>query len=213
LALCYGATLVNIWLRRPVEVEKAAREGLRLSEEMSLALWHAWAQIHLGWALSQQGKASGIEEIESGLKEAHQIGTGRLEPLHFALAADVYSRVGQHREAGVRIDLAFAALAKGHHSYLAADLHRMRAALLLRSDAGQLGAAKADLRSALEIARKQESPSLQLRAAHDLARLLAEQGEQRQAADLLAPIYGGFTEGFNMRDLIEAKALLDELRA
>ena len=89
----------------------------------------------------------------------------------------------------------------------------MRAALLLRSDAGQLGAAKADLRCALEIARKQESPSLQLRAARDLARLLAEQGERRQAADLLAPIYGGFTEGFNMRDLIEAKALLDELRA
>ena len=60
--------------------------------------------------------------------------------------------------------------------------------------------------------RQQESPALQLRAARDLARLLAEQGERRQAYDLLAPIYGWFTEGFDTPDLIEAKALLEELR-
>jgi len=212
IALCYGVTLVNIWLRRPEQVEKAAYEALRLSEEMSLALWHAWAQIHLGWALSQQGKASGIAEIEAGLQEAYQIGAGRLAPLHLILAADAYSRAGRHGESSVKIDLAFTALAQGHHASLAADLHRMRAALLFRADAGQQGAAEADLRCALEIAHGQQSPSLQLRAAHDLARLLAERGERRQAVDLLAPIYDGFTEGFNMTDLIEAKALLDELR-
>ena len=90
LALCYGATLVNIWLRRPEQVEQAAREALRLAEEMSLALWHVWAQIHLGWALSQQGDAAGIEEIEAGLEGARQIGAGRLEPFHLALAAEAY---------------------------------------------------------------------------------------------------------------------------
>ena len=72
-------------------------------------------------------------------------------------------------------------------------------------------AAEADLRGALNIARQQEAPSLELRAARDLASMLAERGERQQAADLLAPAYGRFTEGFATADLEEAKALLDEL--
>ena len=107
---------------------------------------------------------------------------------------------------------AFVALGRGYHSYLAAELHRLRAALVLRTDQDQRGPAETDLRRALEIARQQESPSLQLRAARDLARLLAERGERQQAVDLLAPIHGWFTEGFDTLDLLEAKALLDELR-
>lgn len=212
LALCYGANLLNIWMRRPEKVEATAREALRLAAEMSLALWHAWAQIHLGWALSQQGTAPGIEEIEAGLREAHQIGAGRLEPFHLGIAADAYARAGRHDEAGASIAGAFSVLAHGHHSYFAADLHRMRAVLLLRADAKERDAAEADLRRALAIAREQEAPALQLRAAHDLARVLAERGERQQAADLLAPIYAGFTEGFDTADLIEAKALLEQLR-
>ena len=65
----------------------------------------------------------------------------------------------------------------------------------------------------LRIARQQEALSLELRAARDLASMLAERGERQQAADLLAPVYAGFTEGFDTADLKEAKALLDELRA
>ncbi len=210
LILCYGANLVHIWLRRPEKVESGAREALRLAEDMSLALWHAWAQINLGWALSQQGAAPGIEEIEAGLEEARQIGAGRLEPFHLGLAADAYARAGHRDEAGASLAKAFSALARGHHSYLTADLHRMRAALTL--SAGDRDAAETDLRRALEVAREQEAPSLQLRAARDLGRLLAERGERRQAADLLAPIYGGFTEGFDTADLVEAKELLEQLR-
>ena len=211
LALCYGVTLVNIWLRRPERVAQAAREALRLSEEMALGLWHVWAQVHHGWALSQQGEATGIGEIEAGLNGARQIGAGRLEPFHQALAAETLSRAGRHGEAGSKMDLAFQALARGYHSYLAAELHRVRAVLLLRADRDQNGPAEADLRRSLEIAAQQASPALQLRAARDLARLLAEQGERRQAADLLAPVYGWFTEGFDSVDLVEAKALLAEL--
>ena len=80
LALCYGVPITNIWLRRPDRVETAAREGVHFAEEMSLALWHAWGLIHLGWALSQRGTASGLDEIEAGLREAEQIGAGRLKP-------------------------------------------------------------------------------------------------------------------------------------
>jgi predicted ATPase len=200
-----------MWLRQPEQVEKAARDALQLSQSLSLALWAAWGHIHLGWALTQYGTSSGTGEIETGLQEADQIGAGRLKPLHLMIAADAYARTGQHRESQSRVDLAFSFLEQGYHPYLAADMHRMRADLLLRARTGLGEAAEVDLRRALEIARTQESPSLQLRAARDLARLLAERGERRQAADLLAPIYSWFTEGFDLPDLKEAKVLLDEL--
>jgi tetratricopeptide (TPR) repeat protein len=213
LALCYGVTITNIWLRRPDRVEAAAREGVRFAEEMSLALWHAFGLIHLGWALSQQGTALGLDEIEAGLREVEQIGAGRLKPLHFSIAADAYSRAGRHDDARVSMDKAFAALAHGHDLALAAELHRKRAALLLCAGVGDRGAAEVDLRRALDIARRQNAKSLELRAARDLARVMAERGERQQAADLLSPVYGGFTEGFDTLDLKEAKALLNELRA
>jgi predicted ATPase len=145
------------------------------------------------------------------LREARQIGAGRFEPFHLGIAADAYSLAGHHPEARASIAKAFAALALGHHRAFAAELYRTRAMLQLRGDAGERAAAEADLRRALQIAREQEAPSLELRAARDLARLLAEGGERRQARDLLAPIHGWFTEGFGTPDLIETKALLDGL--
>ena len=213
LVLCYGVNIANIWLRRPDRIEGAAREALRLAEENSLALWHAWAQIHLGWALSQLGMAPGLNEIEAGLRELHQMGAGRFEPLHLSLAADAYASAGRHGEARASIGKAFAALADGRDLALAAELHRTRAVLLLRADSGERGAAEADLRRALEIGRQQEALSLQLRAARDLARLWAERGERQQAADLLEGVYREFKEGFDTPDLTEAKALLNELHA
>lgn len=212
IALCYGATLVNIWLRRPDQVERAAREALRLADEMSMAQWHAWGLIHLGWTLSQRDATSGLEEIEAGLREARQISVGRLEPFHLGILADAYSRAGRHGDAEARIARAFEAMANSQHLALAAELHRMRGVIVLRAAGPQGGGAETDFRQAMEIAGEQEALSLQLRAARDLARLLADAGERRQAADLLAPIYGAMTEGFDTPDLVEARALLDELR-
>jgi predicted ATPase len=138
--LCFG-TMTNIWLRRPAQVESAAREALRLADEMVLPLWHAWGSIHLGWALSQQGAAPGLDEIEAGLREARQIGAGRFEPFHHGIAADAYSLAGRHPDAQDSITKAFAALALGHHRAFAAELHRTRAMLLLRGDVGERAAA------------------------------------------------------------------------
>jgi hypothetical protein len=100
LVLCFG-TMTHIWLRQPDRVEAAAREALRLADEMTLPLWHAWASIHLGWALSQQGAAPGLEEIEAGLREARAIGAGRFEPFHLGLAARrTPARAGTTRPGG-----------------------------------------------------------------------------------------------------------------
>lgn len=212
LASWASSTLLDIWLRRPNKVEAAAREGLRFAEEKSLALWRAFAQIHLGWALSQQGTAPGIDEIEAGLREAQRIGVGRFEPFHQGLAAQACARDGRHDDAWAHITRAFELLAYGHDVAFAAELHRMRAGLLLTADASQHAAAEADLRRALAVAHEQDSLTLQLRAARDLASLWAGRGERRQAADLLAPIYGAFTEGFETLDLGDSKVLLDALR-
>ena len=211
LVLCYGINILNMWLRRPDEVESAAREALRLAEDNSMALWHAFALIHLGWALSQQGTAPGLDEIEAGLREVYPLAALRLQPWHLSLAADAYARAGRHDEARASIGKAFESLAHGRDVAFAAELHRMRAVLALGRGAGERDAAEVDLRSALNIARQQEAPSLELRAARDLASMLAERGERQQAAELLAPVYGWFTEGFDTADLKDAKALLDEL--
>jgi predicted ATPase len=178
---------------------------------MTLPLWHAWASIHLGWALSQQGASLGLEEIEAGLREAREIGAGRFEPFHLGLAAEAYARAGRHDEAWRRLVEALAALARGHHQAFAADLYRLRGVLSLHLAARRAAAAEADLCQALAIAREQESPLLELRAATSLARLWVDQGRSREARDLLAPVHGWFTEGFETQDMKEAKALLEEL--
>ena len=212
--LLFRAQHRNIWLRRPDRVESAAREALRLAEDNSMALYHAWAQIHLGWALSQLGTAPGLDEIEAGLREIRQIGAGRLEPF--------YTRP---RRRGLRARRPARRSPDAHRQGVRSLGAWPRPGVRRRapSHAGgswrcgdgacERDAAEADLRRALEIARQQEALSLELRAARDLASMLAERGERQEAHDLLAPVYGWFTEGFDTPDLKEAKALLDELRA
>lgn len=175
-----------------------------------MPFWAAWGRIHLGWALSMQGE-SRLDLIEAGLHETRQIGVGRFEPLHLAIAAEACSLAGRHVEAVGRIAQAFISLEAGGDLAAAADLHRTRAAVLLRADPHDIATAENDLRRAFEIATEQDSPSLRLRVARDLSALWAERGDRQQAADLLAPIYAWFTEGFDTPDLVEAKALLEQL--
>jgi predicted ATPase len=92
-----------------------------------------------------------------------------------------------------------------------ADLHRLEGELLLIRASDNQAEAEACFRRALEVARAQSAKALELRASTSLARLWAEQGRRAEAHDLLAPVYGWFTEGFHTADLKDAKALLDEL--
>lgn len=212
LALCYGVTLTTLWLRRPERAEEAAREAIRVAEEMSLALWHAWGLLHLGAALHRQGRVEGLKTIEAGIAETRQVGAARFNPLHFSFAAEAYSHAGRHDAAAAAMVQAFGALAQSRDVALASDVHRVRAAIVLSADAGAQEAAETDLRRALKIAREQGALSLELRAARDLAALLDVRGERGQARDLLAPVIGAFTEGFQTPDLMEAATLLASLR-
>jgi predicted ATPase len=112
----------------------------------------------------------------------------------------------------------FQALAEAHtlveqheERWWEAEIHRLRGILLLRQPGTSQAEAETCFRQALDVARRQEAKSLELRAAMSLGRLWQQQGKWTEAHELLAPIYGWFTEGFDTADLQEAKALLEEL--
>ena len=127
------------------------------------------------------------------------------------LFADAWLRLGRPDEAAAAIKEGLArAEATGEH-FCTAELHRLRARACLALDARDARGAEAALDAALADARHRSSRIFELRAACDLARLWADRGERRNAHDLLAPVYGWFTEGFNTADLKGAKALLEDL--
>jgi predicted ATPase len=95
--------------------------------------------------------------------------------------------------------------------WLEADIHRIAGEIALRSPDRAIGNAQAYFEQALKIARLQQARSWELRAATSLARLWRDGGRRTQGRDLLASVYGWFTEGFDTRDVMEAKTLLDEL--
>ena len=127
------------------------------------------------------------------------------------MLADVCDHLG-HTEDGLQALAEAHTLVEQHEErWWEAEIYRLRGVLLLRQTGTPQAEAEAWLQRALDVARRQEAKSLELRAAMSLARLWQQQGKRAAAYDLLAPIYGWFTEGFDTADLQEAKALLDAL--
>ena len=155
--------------------------------------------------------ATVITEISAGLALADATGSQVGAPMFVALLAQAHQAAGRHSDALATAEAALAVSAQTGQDFWDAELHRLRAELLLAS--GALGEAEGErlLRRASEIAQAQEAKSLELRAAASLGRLLGAQGRRAEARAVLAPVYGWFTEGFDTRDLVEAKALLEEL--
>jgi len=153
----------------------------------------------------------GIIHIRQGLAAYQATGAAVGRPQQLALLAEAHGQVGQ-AEAGLAV-LAEALTMVGHtgeRSY-EADLHRLTGRLLLARSGAHHTEAEACFRRALDMARRQQAKSLELRAAVGLSRLWQQQGKRTEAYDLLAPVYGWFTEGFDTADLQDARALLDAL--
>ena len=126
------------------------------------------------------------------------------------LLAEAYGEVGQ-TEAGLTVLAeALAVVDNTGERYWEAELYRLKGELLLRR-ASPTEEVEAWFQQALDVARHQQAKSLELRAAMSLSRLWQQQGKRAEARELLAPIYGWFTEGFDTADLQEAKALLEAL--
>jgi predicted ATPase len=132
---------------------------------------------------------------------------------HLSDLARAYAQLGQYDDAWRCIGEAITAMETTKEKWCEAEVHRAAAEIALMSPEADAAKADVDFEHILTIAREQKAKSWELRAATSMARLWHNQGKRQQAHDLLAPVYGGFTEGFDTLDLKEAKALLDELES
>ena len=170
-----------------------------------------------GWALGEQGEfEKGIAQMHQGLATMRELGLGIGLPWGLALLAETYWKSGQAEQGLSVIDEALTIVHNGGQRTYEAELCRLKGELLLIQGDGKATAsrvstdeAEACFRQAIEIASRQQAKSLELRATVSLCRLLQERGEEGR--QMLAEIYGWFTEGFDTPNLKDAKALLKEL--
>ena len=233
----YHAAVLHC-LRREAKAARARAESvIELARQQELPLMAARGTFPRGWALAVQGQqAEGIAQMRQGMDAEGMMGRVQ-RPYRGAMLAEVFGQIGQTAEA-LRLLVEARALTHqyGGHFY-AAEVHRLTGELLLVREAGggvsespplelsmrdahagqatgpspRPTEAETCFRQALDVARGQQAKSLELRAAMSLSRLWQQQGKRIEAYQLLAPIYGWFTEGFDTADLEDAKALLDAL--
>jgi len=211
LALCRMAQVHM--LRRAASATQASAEAL-----IALSTAHGFPHyVDLGmslrdWALaSQRPDAACVAQLCQSIARRHTLGVEMNHPQWLAFQAEVQARVGQVADGLQALAAGLAMAQKNQELYYEAELHRLRGALLLQQDAAHMSQAEACFQQALEVARRQQAKSLELRAALSLSRLWQQQGKRDKACELLAPVYGWFTEGFDTADLQEARALLEEL--
>ena len=194
-------------------LERAEELGAHCAEH-GFPYFAAIARVYRGSALSMLGSADeGLALVTEGLAAYRAVGALVYVPNLLRLLADCYRRAGQPKEGLKYLDEAAHEAtrqieATEEHS-TAAELHRLRGELLIA--VGDPMAAEVSFRQAIAVAGRQNAKLWELRAALDLARLWRDQGKRDEARELLAPVYGWFTEGFDTLDLKDAKTLLDEL--
>jgi len=211
LALYWAAMLHH--MRREAPLIQACAEALTtVATDQGFPLQLVHASLLRGWALAESGHGEeGRAQIHQGLIAYQARGSARDRPYYLGLLAEACAQSGQIAEGLKALAEALGRLGKSEVQWWEAELHRLRGELLLQHTVAQSGEAEACFQQALVVARHQQAKSLELRATMSLARLWQQQGKRAQACELLAKIYGWFTEGFDTADLKDAKALLDEL--
>ena len=205
--LCLAA-LVHIFRREPPAAADCAGRALRICEEQRISEWQAFALCMNGWALSVSGESEkGLAQIGQGL-DGYGAGSG--QHMFLALQADAQLAIGKPEAALEAVAAGLKAVEKTGGAPLEAQLHRLRGEALL-AGAGTVSEAETAIEEGIDVARRQNAKSWELRGATSLARLWGEQGRRAEARDLLAPVYTWFTEGFDTADLKQAKALLNVL--
>ena len=205
-------TLVH-WMRRDhrAQQERAA-EVIALSEAQGFPLWLGVGRAADGNARAALGPGPEVvAEVMQGLAVA--AGTGNQGGMSgiLVLLAETHAAVGQHADALRVVETALAIAAQSRQPYFDTELQRLKGEALLVTQPDGHAEVERIFRRALEVARAHEARLFELRAAVSLARLLGSQGRTSEARTELAPVYAWFTEGFDTRDLQDAKALLDDL--
>jgi class 3 adenylate cyclase/tetratricopeptide (TPR) repeat protein len=198
-------------LRREAQQAKVlADEVLAVGAEHGLPALSLWALLPRGWALAELGDAAaGLADIQEGMERRRAFGMGAVWPWFLALEADAYGALGEIDDGLRALDEALDWVQRNDERLYEAEARRIRGELLLKQDAS--ADAERCFQEALTVARKQQAKSWELRAATSMARMLLQQNRIDEARALLAPTYGWFTEGFDTADLMDAKALLEQL--
>jgi predicted ATPase len=208
-SLFLGAILLSL-VGDNAALGERADQLVGVTTERGFPLWRALGIIYRGWVKVKNGDvAEGISLLRSGSTAYRATGAELWLPYQIALLARAYEIAEQIEEALTLLDNALQIAERTGERWFAAELNRHKGQLLLLQ--GHTEAAEELYRKALSIAEEQGAKLWELRAAASLARLRRDQGRHAEARDLLAPVYGWFTEGFDTSDLKEAKALLDEL--
>ena len=183
-----------------------------LADEKAALFWKVQGMLARGWLLALTGNASdAVQMITSNLTALRSTGATIWFPLWFSYLGSAHAQLGQFDEAWRYIGEAMTTVEKTKETVWEADVHRVAGEIALMSPERDAAKAESYFERSLAVARKQQAKSWELRASMSLARLWREQGKVQQARELLAPVYGWFTEGFDTRDLKEAKALLEQL--
>ena len=208
----FFAALGHQFRREAQAMHRRAEASYALAGEQGIAFFVALGTVLRGWALAEQGQSdAGILQMHEGMAACRTTGAEADRPYLLTLVAEAYGRGRRYDEGLAMLEEALALVEQSEERYWEAEIHRLKGELLLARSAENQVEAEACLHTALDVTRRQGAKSLELRAAMSLSRLWQRQGKHAEARELLASIYGWFTEGFDTADLQEAKALLEEL--
>jgi class 3 adenylate cyclase/predicted ATPase len=205
-------SFTNILCAKYAAANEQSNEVVRLADEKGAALWKALGTMGKGCVLALSGKASeSIQLIASGITTYQSTGSRVYLPFFLSHLSWAHAKTGQLNEAWRCICEAVTAVETTKERWYEAEINRIKGEIALKLP--QLGSSQAEayFERALTLSRAQGAKSWELRAAMSLARLWRDQRKHQLARELLAPICGWFTEGFDTLDLMEAKALLEEL--
>ena len=200
-------------LRREVQdARERAAAALALATEHGLPTLTGMATIMHGWALSEQGQsAEGVAQIREGLSVLVGTGDQLFRPYYLAMLAEALGKTGQVDEGLSALDEAIDSSRRSGVPYWDAELQRRKGELLLAGNDVGRAAAEACFRRAIDIAQGQSARSWSSAPRPASPVCWRDRASASRPHDLLAPVFGWFTEGFATADLIEAKALVDEL--
>jgi predicted ATPase len=189
-------------------------EVIGLADKKGALIWKAAGTVIKGCVFALTAQASdAVETITLGFTAWRPSGTTVLMPWLLSHLARAHAELGQFDDAWRCIDEAMTTVETTKETWCEAEVHRAVGEIALMSPEQDAGKAEAYFERALSVARKQQAKSWELRAAMSMARLRRDQGKREEARELLAPVYGWFTEGSDALDLKEAKALLEQLKA
>jgi DNA-binding SARP family transcriptional activator/predicted ATPase len=217
--LCFGGCLFNEMRQDAAALKGNAEELMRLSKEIGFPVWLGTGTYHRGAALTMLGQVEeGMAQMRAGMAARQSRGVRCYSPGTLGSLAEAQAKAGHPEEGLATLAKALTVVEQTGERHWEAELYRLKGELLRAKRGeraqGDEAEAEASFHKAIEVARRQQAKSWELRATVSLCRLWHSQGSQGrvdEARQMLAEIYGWFTEGFDTIDLKEAKVLLEEL--